>query len=121
MAAQDHYPTDLTEDERDTSFKQQEIENPDAHYAGQPATISAIVHALTSSRRIVKIRLPGGRIGYQLQRYGRYFFRRTDSPEWLPDLNFSIHDPAFAVQYFQSAIADLRGQGNRIEEITDGS
>jgi hypothetical protein len=122
MAAADLFPTDLTEGERSTGFVQQAIENPDAHYVGQPQTITAVVCTLSASRRIVKIRLPGDRVGYQLQRHGHYsFFTTGRKPEWLPDLNFSIHDPVFAVQYFQSELAEARGMGSRIVEVTDSS
>jgi hypothetical protein len=120
MAARDFFPTDLTDAERQVGFVRREIENPDAHYSAQPPTIPAVVFSLSSVRRIVKMRLPGDRIGYQLQRYGRYSFSDTNkAPEWLPDLNFSIHDPAFAVEYFQSAFAAERGAGSRIVEVTD--
>src|SRR5947209_6175429 len=122
MGARDFFPIDLIDAERDSGFSQQEIENTDAHYAEQPPTISAVVYPLSLSRRIVKMRLPGDRVGYQLQRYGRYFFDKSNKqPGWLPDLGFSIHDPVFAVQYFQTSFAEMRGQGTRIIEVTDGA
>jgi hypothetical protein len=101
-------------------FAHQQIENPDAHYRGKAPTIAAIVAVLSATRRILKVRLPGDRVGYQLQRCGRYAFAKGQKePEWLHDLNFSIPDPAFAVQYFQSQLADVLGMGSRIIEVTD--
>ena len=121
MAAKDYFPTEVTDGERNAGFSQQQIENPDAHYAGHPPTINAVVYPLSLSRRIVKLRLPGDRIGYQLQRFGRYVFDKSNNkPEWLADLNFSIYDPAFAIPYFQTELADVRGQGSQIVEVVEG-
>jgi hypothetical protein len=120
MAALDWFPGDLTDAERDAGFDHRDIANPDAHYVGQPPTLRAVVHILSASRRIVKLRLSDNRVGYQLQRLGRYSFPGANQgPDWLPDLNFSILDPAFAVQYFQSAITEARGMKSRIIEVAE--
>ena len=68
MAVANLFPSELTDQERDAGFVAKRIENPDAHYAGHPPTIEAVVYSLSPSRRIVKRLLPGTRIGYQLQR-----------------------------------------------------
>ncbi len=122
MAASNWFPEDLTDSERHAGFEHRDIVNPDAHYVGQPPTIRAVVHRFSESRRIVKRRLSDNRIGYQLQRFGRYSFSAAKRDlEWLPDHVYSIPDPAFAVQYFQSAIAEARGMGSRIIEVSDES
>jgi hypothetical protein len=117
MAAADLFPSELTDLEREVGFVVRKIENPDGHYAGYPPTIDAVVYSLSPSRRIVKLLLPEGRIGYQLQRYGRYSFKPPGAASsWLPDQNFSVPDPAFVVEYFQKPEAEARGAGQKISE-----
>lgn len=120
MASQDFLPTDLTQQEQAAGFSLHAIDDP-FHTVGQLSTVSAVICALSPSRRIVKLILPGDRIGYQLHRYGRYFFAPpTSHLEWLLDLTFSIPDPGVAVQYFQSDLARMCGQGDRIIEALAG-
>lgn len=120
MASQDFLPTDVTPQEQAAGFSLQTIDNP-FHAAGQPLKVRAVICTLSPSRRIVKLILPGDRIGYQLHRYGRYFFTPpTSRSEWLLDLDFSIPDPSVAIQYFQSDLARMLGHKDRIIETLEG-
>jgi hypothetical protein len=117
MTAADLFPSELTDQEREVGFAVKKIENPDGHYAGYPPMIDAVVYTLSPSRRIVKRLLPEGRVGYQLQRHGRYSFNPPGTvSSWLPDLDFSVPDLAFVVQYFQTPEAEARGQAQKIIE-----
>ncbi len=118
MAAQDLHPTDLTDSERDAGFVLTTIDNPLPRPGGHPRTVRAVVLELSPTCRVVKLRLAEGRVGFQLQRYGRYPHAPDRPPEWLPDSNCAIPDPATAVEYFDSGLAGRRGFGRQIVEAS---
>jgi hypothetical protein len=107
----------ITDAERAAGFRLEEVDNPDAGRFGSPPKIQAVVYWCSPSRIILKARLPGERLGYQLYHYGQYSWGATEvAPAWLRGKQFSIPDPAFVVANLED-IATLLHKNYGIVEV----
>jgi len=92
------YPSEITTEELELGFAIKEIKSPDSHFAGQPASIKAVIYQHNESYRIIKILNPNDGIEYKLQKYGQL----PDSPEyvapeWWPVGMLQDSDPEIAI------------------------
>lgn len=58
------FNTKLTEQDREIGFVIEQIDNPKAHYLGEPQTLSAVVLNISPVERIIKIKSPWGKENY---------------------------------------------------------
>ena len=72
MSGIEYYSNDLTPEDEIIGFKLLEVLNPLAEFADEVKYVTAVVFAIGSSDRIIKLKNPDGKPSYQHQFFGMY-------------------------------------------------
>lgn len=89
MSAEEIYPMELFDVEKELGFQVVDVENPKGHYAFEPASVPAVVLIIDDNNRIIKMNDPiSGHYDYCHQRFGvakaLFNFDKNTKPKWNP-------------------------------------